>query len=176
MSATVRPAVSDPTRLAEVDAIACFLRDTPSSKDPILDRLTCLAAELLEVPVAVLTLVEADRQFFASSHGLPEPLRSTRQTPLEYSLCQHVVEEGAPVIVSDALRDVRVSRNRAVLEFGVRAYVGMPIFSLTHRTLGALSVLDYVPRDWTHDKLALLADLAGAASHELGLGQPLEGP
>ena len=172
MSATLRPAVSDPTRLAEVDAIACLVRDTPSSEESSLDRLTCLAAELLEAPVSVLTLVEADRQFFASSHGLPEPLRSTRHTPLDYSLCQHVVAEGAPVIVCDAPRDVRVSRNRAVVEFGVRAYVGMPIFSLSHRTLGALSVLDYVPRDWTHDKLALLGDLSVAASHELGLGEP----
>jgi GAF domain-containing protein len=164
--------VSDPIRLAEVDAIASLLRDPPSSGISALDRLTCLAGELLESPVSVLTLVEADHQFFASSHGLPEPLSSTRRTPLEYSLCRHVVEEGAPVIVSDSLGDARVSRNRAVVEFGVRAYVGMPIFSPSHRTLGALSVLDYVPRDWTHDKLALLADLAGAASEELGLGEP----
>lgn len=169
MSATLWPAVTDPIRLAEVDDVATILRGHASLPET-LDRLTCLAAELLEVPVSTLTFVEADRQVFASSYGLPEPLRSVRQTPLEYSFCQHVVATGAPFIVRDAANDQRLAGNRAVLELGVAAYAGMPINGRTRRTLGALAVVDYVARDWTDDKLALLAELAQIAADELGLG------
>jgi GAF domain-containing protein len=172
VSATLWPAVTDPIRLAEVEDLESGLRQPGSTASISLDRLTCLAAELLEAPVSALTLVEADRQFFASSHGLPEPLRSRRQTPLEYSFCQHVVAEGAPLIVRNALKDHRVTANRAVSEFGIRSYAGMPIISPSRHTLGALSVVDYVPRDWTDDKLALLADLANVAAGALGLTVP----
>lgn len=169
MSATLWPAVTDPIRLAEVDDVATILRE-PGSLTETLDRLTCLVAELLEAPVSTLTLVEADRQLFASSHGLPDPLRSVRHTPLEYSFCQHVVATGAPFIVRDAAHDRRLVGNRAVLELGVGAYAGMPIVGRSRRTLGALAVVDYVPRDWTDDKLALLAEMAQIAADELGLG------
>ena len=169
MTATLWPAVTDPIRLAEVDDVTGLLSERDSLPET-LDRLTCLAAELLEAPVATLTLVEAERQVFASAYGLPEPLRSIRQTPLEYSFCQHVVATGAPVIVCDAVTDRRMARNRAVLEFGVRAYAGMPINSRSRRTLGALGVVDYLPRDWTDDRMALLAELAQIAADELGLG------
>jgi GAF domain-containing protein len=160
------PAVSDPIRLAEVESVTGLLNGAGSMQEA-LDRLTCLAAELLDAPVSILTLVSSDRQVFAGAHGLPEPLRSVRGTPLEYSLCQYIVETGAPLIVSDAARDQRVSSSRAVVELGVAAYAGMPVLSPTGHTLGALAVVDYVPRDWTDDRLALLAELAQVASDEL---------
>jgi GAF domain-containing protein len=72
-------------------------------------------------------LVDVDRQFFLSSYGLPEPIRSARQTALEYLICQYVVAGGRPIIINDTSRDVRLRRHLAVTELGVAAYAGMPL-------------------------------------------------
>ncbi|HVA76219.1 MAG TPA: GAF domain-containing protein [Acidimicrobiales bacterium] len=165
MPATVSPIVNDPKRLAAVRRIVPLYRP-PSTT---FDRLTRLAAELLEAPVALLTLVEPDRQFFVSSYGLPDDIAQARQTPIEYSICQHVVTGGMPLIVPDAALDLRLDGNLAVVEMGVASYAGIPLKSPDHFAVGALCVLDFIPRDWTDDKLAVLADLAAIAMDELRL-------
>jgi GAF domain-containing protein len=134
---------------------------------PSFARLTRLAAGLLSAPVSLLTFVEVDRQFFLSSYGLPEPIRSARQTALEYSICQYVVAGGRPVIINDTAQDMRLRRHLAVTELGVAAYAGMPLFDARGYAGGALAVVDFVPRDWTGDKLAILANLANVATEEL---------
>jgi GAF domain-containing protein len=151
--------------------LAALRRLVPLYRPPNIafDRLTRLAAELLDAPVALLTLVEEDRQFFVSSHGLDEPLRSTRQTPLEYSICQHTVAGGRPLVIGDARRDLRLDGNLAVTELGVAAYAGMPLVTPDGQAVGTLCVVDFVPRDWTDDKLAILADLAAICMDELRL-------
>ncbi|HYQ27898.1 MAG TPA: hypothetical protein VER04_11790, partial [Polyangiaceae bacterium] len=65
------------------------LLDTPAEE--AFDRFTRLAARWLNVPVALISLVDAERQFFKSAVGLPEPWASCRQTPLSYSFCQYGV-------------------------------------------------------------------------------------
>lgn len=165
MPATLSPIVRDPKRLAAVRRLVPLYRP-PSTT---FDRLTRLAAELLDAPVALLTLVEPDRQFFVSSYGLPDEVAEARETPIEYSICQHVVAGGVPLIVRDASRDLRLVDNLAVSEFGVAAYAGIPLMSPDHFAVGALCVADMVPRDWTDDKLAILADLAAIATDELRL-------
>jgi GAF domain-containing protein len=131
------------------------------------DRLTRLAAGLLSAPVALLTFIDVDRQFFLSSYGLPEPIRSARQTALEYSICQYVVAGGRPVILNDTAQDPRLRAHLAVTELGVAAYAGIPLTAVNGFAGGALAVLDFVPRDWTGDRLAILANLAKVASEEL---------
>ncbi len=155
--------VRDPRRVAAVRDID-LLRRPPSHN---LDRLTRLAAELLEAPVALLTLVDIDRQFFLSSYGLGEPLRSARQTPLDYSICQLAVATGHPLVVPDTCREPRLAGNRAVVDLGVAAYAGIPLNTGDHLTLGALCVADFVRRDWTDDQLANLALLAGICLDEI---------
>jgi GAF domain-containing protein len=141
------------------------LLDRPA--DAILDRLTRLAGELLEAPMALLTLIDVDRQFFASAYGLREPLRSARQTPLDYSICQYAVASGRPLIVNDAQRDARLAGHPAVQEFGIAAYAGIPLVTEEGYTVGAFCVLDVVPRGWTADGLAILAHLAAVANEVL---------
>lgn len=165
MPATVSPIVNDPKRLAAVRRLVPLYRP-PSAT---FDRLTRLAAELLEAPVAMLTLVETDRQFFVSSYGLPADITEARQTSIEYSICQHVVAGGVPLIVADTALDLRLDGNLAVAEMGVASYAGIPLMSPDHFPVGALCVADFVPRDWTDDKLAVLADLAAIAMDELRL-------
>jgi GAF domain-containing protein len=163
--ATVAAIVTDPRRVAAVRRLV------PLYRPPCLtfDRLTELAAGLLTAPVALLTLVDSDRQFFVSSYGLGEPVRTERQTSLEYSICQHVVAAGRPLIVNDTALDARLEGSPAVIELGVAAYAGIPLTTGDGYSVGAFAVLDFVRRDWTDDRLAILAHLAAIAMDEIRL-------
>jgi GAF domain-containing protein len=123
-----------------------------------------LACELLEAPVGLLTLVEADRQFFFASHGLPEPVASARQTPIEYSICQYTVASRRPLIVVDTWHDPVLAANPAVTGLGVRAYAGIPLITSNRQPIGTLCVIDFTPRDWDDHQLATLAQLADVAT------------
>jgi len=101
------------------------LLDTPPEEP--FDRLTQLATRILHVPVALVSLVDGNRQFFKSCIGLPEPWASSRQTPLSHSFCKHAVASGKPLIVSDARQNPLVKDNLAVSELGVIAYAGIPL-------------------------------------------------
>ena len=79
------------------------LLDSPP--DEAFDRLTRLARAVLHVPIALVSLVDSDRQFFKSQSGLSEPLASERQTPLTKSFCKHAVGSREPLVVTDARRD-----------------------------------------------------------------------
>ena len=156
--------VRDPDRLRAVRRLG--LLDAPAKAG--FDRLTQLAAELLEAPIALMTLVEADRQFFVSCVGLPDELRQARQTPLEYSLCQHALGSSRPLVAPDARRDPVLAEVQAVTEYGIRTYAGAPL-TFDHQPVGALCVLDRQVRDWRPDQVSILQRLADVASDELCL-------
>ncbi|HKF42429.1 MAG TPA: GAF domain-containing protein, partial [Thermoanaerobaculia bacterium] len=97
------------------------LLDSPPEET--FDRLTRLATTVLRVPVALVSLVDSDRQFFKSQSGLSEPLASIRQTPLARSFCKHAVGSREPLIVPDARRDPLFEDSTTVLgEDGPIAY------------------------------------------------------
>ena len=114
--------LSDPHRLRALEAAA--LLDTPA--EAMFDRLTNLAARTLGVPVALVSLVTPDRQFFKAQCGLPPPAAERRETPLSHSFCQYVVEDGEALIVEDARSDERLADNLAISDLGVIAYAGLP--------------------------------------------------
>ena len=165
-----RSAVADPERVAALHATA--LLDTPAEE--AFDRLTRLAARLLGAPVALVTLVDADRQFFKSGVGLPEPWASVRETPLSHSICQNVVALRAPLVIPDARDHPLVRDNVAVRDLGVSAYAGIPLATGDGHMLGSFCVIDREPRRWTSEELATLADLAAAAVTEIELRAALE--
>ena len=80
--------------------------------DPAFDRYARIVRAVLDVPVALVTLLEPARQVFLGAVGLPEPIASERQTPLSHSVCQYVVADRAPLIVSDTRLDARLHRWR----------------------------------------------------------------
>jgi PAS domain S-box-containing protein len=135
---------------------------------PGLDRLTKLAARMLQVPTALVSLVDHDRQVFASQLGLAQPWAAVGETPLSHSFCQYVVDDDAPLIVSDARDDDRVRDNGAIEDLGVVAYAGMPI-RVAGQTLGSFCAIDARPRDWSEPDLAVLEDLAAAVASEISL-------
>jgi two-component sensor histidine kinase len=124
---------------------------------------------VLHAPIALVSLVDADRQFFMSSTGLPEPLATTRQTPLSHSFCQHVVTSRAPLIVEDARTHPVVCSNPAVLEFGVAAYLGVPLATPAGHVLGSLCAIDTKVRTWSPADIAIMKDMAAIVMREMAL-------
>jgi len=160
-------AVSDSAR---VDAVrATGLMD--SDITPSFDRLARLAAHVLNAPVALVSLVDADRQFFKSCLGLPEPWASERQSPLSHSFCQHAVASREPLLVDDAREHHLLRDNLAIRDMGVIAYAGIPLIDPDGYALGTLCVIDSRPRHWTTHQVQLLSDLAASVITEITLAR-----
>jgi GAF domain-containing protein len=157
--------VQDPARLQALrDSGLLGVRE-----DPAFDRLTRLATRLLGAPIALVSLVAADRQVFASCTGLDEPWATDRSTPLSDSFCRHAVASREPLVVEDApehpvLRDLGLVRGGHIV-----AYAGIPLIDPDGHALGTLCVFDTRPRAWTEDEVQTLADLARSVLTEIEL-------
>ena len=161
--------IGDPARL---DALASFgVLDTPAEAE--FDRLTHLAARLLNAPVGLVSLVTAGRQFFKSCIGLPEPWATRRETPLSHSFCQYGIRSTGPHIVEDAREDPLLRDNPAISELGVVAYLGIPLVTDRGHVLGFFCVIDTEPRTWTPSEVRTLTDLAASVMTELRLHREL---
>jgi len=126
-------------------------------------------AALEELPVALVSLVDRDRQFFKSCVGLPEPWATTRETPLSHSFCQHTVITGEPLVVDDAREHPELRHNLAVPDIGVVAYAGVPLVTSDGEILGAFCAIDTKPRRWSEADIETLRDLAESAASEIDL-------
>jgi GAF domain len=158
-------ALAEPGRLAALHDAA--LLDSPPEES--FDRLTRLAAKVVNAPVALVSAVDRDRQYFKSCLGLPEPWATRCETPLSHSFCQHVVAEREPVIVSDAREDARLLDNLAIRDLGVIAYLGVPLITREGHAIGTLCVIDHEPRAWTNEEVGLIKDVAAAVVTEITL-------
>jgi hypothetical protein len=159
-----RRRLADPERLLAIDATGLI----GVEEDSVLHRLTRLAARALDAPVGLMSLVMEDRQFFASSYGLPEPWASDRGTTLLHSFCQHVVVSNQPLLVSDARKHPLVQRNLAIEDLDVIAYVGTPLVDEAGHTLGSLCVIEHEPRRWRAEDVEILHDFAAAVMDRVG--------
>ena len=153
--------IGDPQRLAALAESG--LLDSP--REAAFDRFTRLVAEVLHVPVALFTVVTPERQVLKSTVGVGE----LRETPLSHSFCRHVVDTGAPLEVVDAREHPRVHDNPAIQDFGIIAYLGMPLITADGVRLGALCAIDHTPRQWTGRDHGVLEDLAAAMMAEIEL-------
>jgi GAF domain-containing protein len=142
-----------------------------SDISPSFDRLARLASHVLHAPVALVSLVDADRQFFKSCLGLPEPWASRRGSPLTHSFCQHAVASREPLLVSDAREHEVLRDNLAIRDMGVIAYAGIPLIDDEGNALGTLCVIDSQPRHWTSHQIQLLGDIAASVVTEITLAQ-----
>ena len=159
------PVVHDPDRLAALhDSGMLTVRD-----DPAFDRLTRLAARVLDTPIALVSLVDRDRQVFASCIGLEGDAAERRETPLSHSFCQHAVAAREPLVVGDAREHPVLRTNRAIEELGVVADAGVPLMDPAGHALGTLCVADGHPRSWTDDDIETLRDLASSVLTEIKL-------
>lgn len=159
------PNIDNQQRLATLQQLG--LMDT--EPELAFDRITLFATKLLRTPIALVSLVDAQRQFFKSSHGLPEPWVSCRETPLSHSFCQHVVAAAAPLLVEDARLHPLVATNPAIDELGFIAYAGVPLRTSDGQILGSFAVIDSTPRAWTADDVDILNNLASLVMTEIEL-------
>lgn len=157
--------LNDPGRLAALRAVA--LLDTPCEE--AFDRLSRLAAQFTKAPVALVSLVDSDRQFFKSCVGLPEPWNSRRETPLTHSFCQHNRSADVPLIITDARTHPLFRDNQAIHDLSVIAYLGIPLVSPDSHILGSFCVIDTQPRSWTQQEVEAVTDLAAAVMTEIHL-------
>jgi signal transduction histidine kinase/CheY-like chemotaxis protein len=163
------PILNDPDRLEILKQTA--LLDSPPEES--FDRLARLAARLLNAPVALVSLVDGDRQFFKSRVGLPEQVALRELTPLTHSFCKHVVVTAEPLIVDDA-RQHPILRDNLAVPFGVIAYAGIPLITQEGQTLGSFCAIDNKARTWTVEEIATLAELAGCVMTEINLRRSKE--
>ena len=141
--------------------------DTPPEER--LDRLTRVAAELFGTPIALVSLMDEHRQWFKSRLGL-----DVAETPREWSFCDHLVRSGdATMVVEDATTDSRFASNPLVTgKPRIRFYAGAPLVAPSGHALGALCVVDTVPRETPKPReLELLRALAAIASDALESGR-----
>ena len=158
-------ALAEPGRLAALHDSA--LLDSPPEEQ--FDRLARLAARVVNAPVALVSAVDEDRQFFKSCLGLPEPWATRRETPLSHSFCQHVVAAREPVVIRDAREDEKMRDNLAIRDLGVIAYLGVPLITREGHAIGTLCVIDHQPRVWTSEEIELVQDVAAAVVTEITL-------
>jgi two-component sensor histidine kinase len=154
-----------PAKEAErLDALASYrILDTPPEK--AFDGLTALAAHILQVPIVLVSLIDRDRQWFKSAHGL-----GATETPRDISFCSHVVTYETELEVRDARSDRRFSDNPLVTgDPRVVFYAGTPIRSPDGFVLGTLCAIDHEPRELTPEQRTLLGVLASQVSAQLEL-------
>lgn len=159
----VARAVNDQERLKALYDTG--LLDSP--REPLFDRLTRLGTMLTGAPIALVSLVSRERQFFKSAAGVPDAVAAARQTPLSHSFCKHVVASGEALIIDDARVHPLVCDNPAVKELPVVAYLGIPLRTSDGYVLGSFCLIDRVERTWSEAEIEAARELAGATMREI---------
>jgi two-component system, sensor histidine kinase and response regulator len=146
-------------RLASLRALN--LLDTPPEER--FDRITRIASRLFDMPIALVNLIDAHREWSKSCHGL-----SVREIDRDISFCGHAVLSPNPLVVPDTLLDHRFADNPLVTgEPGVRFYAGQSLKTADGSLVGVLCISDYRPRALGEEELQLLRVLAGLVEDQL---------
>ena len=161
MSAAAIPA-DEELRLATLRALAVL----DSGVEPLFDALTRAAAAVTGRPIALISLVDADRQWFKSNVGLP----GVSETPRDSAFCAHAILGSGMLEVADAQRDPRFADNPLVTgEPNIRFYAGAPIILHDGMRMGTLCVIDREPGALDERQRRVLKQLARAAAEALEL-------
>lgn len=143
------------------DLLALDILDTPPEER--FDRIVRLATAMLKVPIALISLVDTERQWFKACIGL-----DVRQTDRSASFCAHALASDKPLIINDALEDVRFHDNPLVVGHPyIRFYAGRPIHGPRGYRVGTLCIIDDKPREISQSELDVLEDLGALAEREL---------
>jgi diguanylate cyclase (GGDEF)-like protein len=137
--------------------------DTPPEET--FDRVTRLACRVFDVPIALVSLVDEDRQWFKSRQGL-----EATETPREVSFCGHAVLSSDVLLVEDAHADERFHDNPLVTANPrVRFYAGCPLAAPNGSRVGTLCLIDHEPRELEEHQLEILKEMAAMVEHELAM-------
>jgi two-component sensor histidine kinase len=137
--------------------------DTPP--DGAFDRITALAARRFGVPISIISIVDEDRIWFKSRHGVP-----VEQIGRDPGLCASAILSNDPHILTDASIDPRSLANPLVAgDFGLRFYAGVPLTTSDGHNLGTLCIIDKAPRPIDDTQIADLKDLASVVMDQMEL-------
>jgi phosphoribosyl 1,2-cyclic phosphodiesterase len=137
------------------------LLDTPPEER--FDRITRLAAQIFDVPVSLITMIDSERQWFKSSFGT-----EITETPRDHSFCAHTILQDGPLVVPDSFQDDRFADNPvATGACRARFYAGQPLTTADGSKIGTLCLIDQRPRALSPMELEVLRDLAALAEFEL---------
>ncbi|MDT8838742.1 sensor domain-containing diguanylate cyclase [Paraburkholderia fungorum] len=150
---------NEPARLATLRALR--LLDTPSEER--FDRLTRVARRLFKAPIALVSLIDENRQWFKSCIGL-----NVAETSRDISFCGHAILHDDVLVIPDARNDARFYDNPLVTGApGIRFYAGQPLTAPNGSKLGTLCVIDTHPREFGSEERGLLRDLAQIVEREI---------
>jgi len=150
---------SEPERLVALWNLGILDTD-PEAR---FDRLTEVAATTFDVPIALVSLVDADRQWFKSHHGI-----DLVETHRDMSMCAHAILGNDVFVVTDALRDERFAENPAVArDPRLRFYAGVPLAPSGGPCVGTLCIIDHRPRLLNEPQLERLRELGRMVEAEL---------
>lgn len=154
------PTPSDETRRLETLRGLKLLDSLPEER---FDRVTRLAKQVFSTPIALVSLIDADRQWFKSRQGL-----DTTETPRNISFCGHAILDDKIMVVNDASEDQRFCDNPLVCDDpNIRFYAGYPLSAPDGSRVGTLCVIDKVPREITSEQAQLLRELGRMVEEEL---------
>ena len=159
--------MTDITSQREIERLAALhsyeILDTPP--DGAFDRITALAARHFHVPVALVSLVDEDRIWFKSRHGL-----DAEQIPRSPGLCASVIFSDEAYVVRNALEDPRTLANPLVAgAMGLRFYAAVPLVTHDGHRLGTMNIIDFVPRELDAAGLSDLYEFAGLVMDQMDL-------
>ncbi len=143
------------------------LRVLSPERDAALDAIVELTTELLDVPIALVSIVTETRQWWKAMKGIGVPLSIERGTPRSQSFCTHAVEARAPLIVVNAVEHPIFKHNDLVRAGVLNAYAGVPIVIPEAGALGTLCAIDTKPRTFTAVDVEILSLLAARAAAEI---------
>lgn len=152
--------LDDSARLRVLDG--AVLERRPDAR---LQQLVEQAAEVSGFPIALVSLVARQVQFFRAQVGLPPDLQVAQATDRDKSFCQFVVADDRALVVEDSQREPWLPRD-LIERYGIRAYVGFPVRALG-QTVGSLCVIDLQPRRLEEARLEQLRQLSQAVSARL---------
>lgn len=150
-------------RLCLLDSLNIL--DTPPESR--FDDITKEAKEYYQVPIALVSIVDADRQWFKSSQGL-----DASETHRDISFCGHAIHHDEILYIPDALEDIRFATNPLVTgEPKIRFYAGAPLIIRDDLRIGTLCIIDRKPRYFDDEEFDKLRELANRVQVELNAGR-----
>lgn len=134
-----------------------------TAKEERFDRYTRIVADVFKVPIALVSLIDINRQWFKSCIGLPDS-----ETDRGVSFCAHAIHVKDILVIPDAKKDERFRENPLVIgEPGIRFYAGAVLHGPTGKALGTLCIIDSKPREFSDNEKQRLIQFARLVEHEL---------